>query len=152
MGWVEIREQAAAILSGVSGSGVVHQYDRWATEWEKMLNLFKIEDAEGARINAQMISRFKVETLEKSTSQELIRHYVRIRCIYGLKDADASEHVFQAFINNVMAAFRANYKLNDTCSHSSAMQAPVIDMRSYGGVLCHHAELTFAADTWEAWS
>ena len=41
MSEVLIRAQTKSILSGVTGISNVHDYQRWAKDWAKFLNLFK---------------------------------------------------------------------------------------------------------------
>jgi len=50
----EIRTQIKTILEGVSGIGIVHEYERWAADWKGFLDLFK--DANGW-INGWSITR-----------------------------------------------------------------------------------------------
>ena len=40
----QIREQIKIILSGVSGVGIVHDYDRWTKDRTKLISLFKTAD------------------------------------------------------------------------------------------------------------
>ena len=148
-----IEEQIKAILSGVDGMGVVHDYERWAATWEKFLALFSVEDAEGVRrINGWTFSRRKTPETEPTESHNLRTYHFRFRGIYGLKDDDASERVFQQLIEDVCAAFRAAYKLNSTAHHTSPMQVNVVENRVFGKVLCHYAELELTAEEYKTWS
>lgn len=148
MSWPQIREQAAAILSGVEGAGVVHQYQRWAGTWEKFLDLYKTDGA----INGGCITRIRIEEPEDTTSHNRTRHFIMIRYFRGLKDDAASEIENDVFIDAVRAEFKTKYKLNDTCYNSTPLQVPVSEPRMFGGVLCHYTEMTLIAEEIEAWS
>ncbi len=141
----EIREQIAVILSAVDGVGVVHQYERLATDWKKFLDLYK--DPHG-KINGWSITRQKTPQKMLTFDQDVTREYLFIiRGIYGLQDEAASELVFQDTIEAICEAFRNNDDLNGTCSTTtsnqdiSGIQVEVAENRSIGGVLCHYCEL-----------
>lgn len=160
MGLADIREQIKTILSGVSGIGVVHDYERWSADWKKFLDLFRAEDDDGTkRINGWMFAR-------KSTAEKLItaaeyqRVYTfRIQGLYGLKDAEETGKTFQSLIEAVCDAFRENYNLNNTCETTSpdfgqlagrsGMQVETIEQQMFGGVLCHYCDLLLGVQTIE---
>ena len=153
MSLTTIREQVKTILSGVSGIGVVHDYERWNSDWTKFLDLFRIEgDDEKKRINGWSITRRKTPAKTASTTHDSRTHTFLIKGFYGLKDADASEIVFQQLIEDICAAFRAKYKLNDTADNTEPVQVDLVENRKYGIVLCHYCELTLIAEEWENWS
>lgn len=147
-----IREQIKAILSGVSGVGVVHDYDRWAAHWAAFLGLFTVEEDGQKTVNGWVITRRKTAANTASTTHDARRHDFLIRGIYGLKDDDASEIVFQQLIEDICAAFKAKYKLNDTADNTEPVQVAIVENRIFGNVLCHYCELTIAVDEWENWS
>ena len=152
----DIREQIKAILSGVDGIGIVHDYVRWSSDWKKFLDLYK--DADG-KINGWHITR--TATPEKwLTNIEYIRVYEwLIRGIYGLKDEDATEILFQNIIEDICTAFRNKDTLNDTCetvapefgslSGRAGIQVEVVEPRRFGGVLCHYCKLRLGAQVTE---
>jgi hypothetical protein len=143
-----IREQIKAILSGVAGIGIVHDYERWTSEWSKFLDLYK--DSSG-KINGCTISR-------KSTGRKKIimggdfdkNHTFVIHFIMGLKDSDATGIIFDALLDAAAAAFENSGALNGTCltcspgwgemAGTAGLQIDVVDIRLFGSVLCHYAE------------
>lgn len=145
-----IRAQIKTILSGVTGIGVVHDYERWSKDWTTFLTLFK--HVAGGRINGWIITRSAVEELEETTSHEPSIHQYKIKGIYALKDSAASEKAFNTLIEAIRAAFRTNYQLNDTASHTTPLKVPVIENRVFGSVLCHYCEMTLTAEEYDAWS
>lgn len=153
MSLTTIREQIKTILSGVSGIGVVHDYERWAADWTKFLDLFRVEDDDGKKtINGWMFNRRKTPAKTASTTHDLRTHNFQIQGIYGLKDSDASEIVFQQIIEDACAAFRSKYKLNDTADNTEPVQVELVENRMFGIVLCHYCELTLIAEEYENWS
>jgi len=147
-----IREQIKTILSGVDGIGVGHDYDRWAVEWGKFLNLFK--DTSTGKINGYLITRKSRKTFELALDNEKIRtHLIVIRLIMGINDADATEITFQQLVDDVCEELEDHDDLNGACltisdigegesqSGSAGPQAEVIENRIFGNVLCHYAEI-----------
>ena len=151
MSLADIREQIKVLLSGVSGIGIVHDYERWAAEWPKFLDLYKVEAT--GKLNGWTISRKKTpKSLLAKGGISTRTHHIMIRGIYGLKDSDASELVFQEIIEAIVAEFAKHDTLNATCFTCSAtdnapgdedgIQVDLVENRSFGGVLCHYAELS----------
>ena len=138
----DIREQIATILSTVEGMGIVHQYQRWSATWEKFLDLFK--DTDG-RINGCIISRRETPTIRDNMPTIERRHVFLFRFVYALKDAEASELEFQNIVERIQDAFDSQYLLGNTVINSGPVQVNLVEIRLFGGVLCHYAELTLEA-------
>ena len=147
-----IREQIKVILAGVAGIGVIHDYERWATDWNKFLDHYK--DA-GGRINGWTITRDATpERWLTNIDYERVFEMV-IRGYYGLQDAAASEILFQDLIESICDEFRGNDTLNGTCETTcpefggmtgkSGIQVIIVEPRMFGGVLCHYCELRLGA-------
>lgn len=149
MSLADIREQIKAILSGVAGVGVVHDYQRWAADRQKFLDLFA--DKNG-KINTWCITRTKTPEACDTTSHHTRRHTFRIRGYYGLKDENATELIFQNLVEDICAEFRSKYKLNDTATDTGPVQVDKVDLWSFFGVLCHFCELTLEAEEILVWS
>ena len=147
----DIREQIKAILAGVSGIGVVHDYQRWAAHWDKFLNLFR--DGDG-KINGWMITRVKTPEECSTTSHHTRTYHFKIYGFYVVNDAEASELVFQDdLIEGICDAFRSKYQLNSTCDDNGPIQVLLVENRTFGGTLCHYCELGLVASKYDkAWS
>jgi len=140
----DIREQIKAILAGVSGIGVVHEYERWAVHWDKFLDLYR--DGNG-RIHAWTITRVATPS-KRDTMPTLQRmHKFRIRGIYALDDDGGSELVFQDLVEDIQDAFDDEYDLGGHVLNSGPVQVKIVETYRVGGVLCHVAELELEA--WE---
>jgi len=152
MSEVLIREQIKTILSAVADIGVVHDYERWASDWPAYLELFSIKTLAGTYINGWEIMRKKTPSRTGSSTHDLRTHTFLIRGIYGLKDSAASEITFQALIEAICSAFRSNYQLNSTADNTEPVQVDLVENRVFGNVLCHYCELSLPADEYENWS
>lgn len=144
-----IREQIKVILQGVPGVGVVHDRIRWASEAQKMLNLFK--DSEG-RINAVMFRRDKMaKTSVSLEAQKMRAHVWLIIVIRAFSDEKSSELEFDDLLTEIEERFDDYDTLNGTCmscdmaygpmADQSNIQIELVEPRMFGGVLCHYAEL-----------
>ncbi len=131
-----IRTQIYTILSGVTNIGKVYDYERWIIDWGTFINLFK--DSEG-KILGWDIGR-KAPITEDETS--IKKHTYSIKGYMGLKDADGTEKDFNELIESVASAFRSNKMLNGSALGHDFIQVEILDVRMFGGVLCHFAELT----------
>lgn len=149
MSLTDIRDQIKTILATVDGVGVIHDYERWAADWGKFLELYKNTDG---KINGWTITRTKTDEDCNTASHVTRIHHCTIRGVYGLKDEDASELIFQALIESICAAFRAKYRLNDIAANTEPVQVEVVENRMFGTVLCHYCELTVTAEEILAWS
>lgn len=134
-----IRQQIYDVLSGVPGIGKVYDYERWTTDWNQFLTLFK--ETTTGRILGWEISRTAVEVQFLSRIEEEATHRYVIKGYLGLKDGDATEKVFTGLIEAIRAVFRGNVTLNGVAELAAPVSAPVIDVRTFGSVLCHYCEL-----------
>lgn len=137
-----IRQQIYTILSGVPGVGKVYDYERWSVDWTKFVTLF--QDSASGRILGWEMSRVAVESQFLSRVEEEVTHRFVIKGYLGLKDADATEKLFNGLIEAIRAAFRGNVTLNGVAELATPLTAPIIDVRTFGSVLCHYAELHLA--------
>jgi len=149
-----VREQLKVILSGVSGIGVIHDHQRFAGEWGKYLAMF--QDADG-RINGCEFYREKMLKNQNTMGEREKAHIFVIHRFMGLRDADATGIVFEDHIEDIDAAFDpiALETLNDTCrtinpdwgpmDGALGIQVDICELRMFGNVLCHFAELRLCA-------
>lgn len=131
-----IRTQIYTIISGVTNIGKVYDYERWAVDWGTFLNLYKDS---GGKILGWEIGR-KSPITEDETSVK--KHTYSIKGYMGLKDADMTEKTFNGLIESVATAFRNNKELNGAALGHDFIQVEVLDVRTFGSVLCHFVELT----------
>ena len=140
----DIRDKIVAILAAVDGVGVVHEYERWAGDWKKFLDLFK--DADG-KINGWIVTRRATPATRDTEPYIDRRHTMVMKGIYGLNDDAASELTFQAVVENIQNAFDGEFLLGGFAVNSGPVQVKAVEARLFGGVLCHYAELEY--EVWE---
>jgi len=140
-----IRAEIAAIVGGVADIGKVYDYERHASSWAKFIQLFKATIGGQPQIRGWEISRVRVaetlETLGGGPAATDNKHTYAIQGYLGVNDAEASEKTFEALIEEIRAAFRANPTLNGAADGHDYIQAETIDTRMFGSVLCHYAKL-----------
>jgi len=147
MSLAAIREKIKAILAGVDGLGVVHDYDRWSNDWNKMLGHYK--DAEG-RINGCAFAREKWQERQQTMGETETAHIFVFRRIMGLQDDRATGIAFDDHLEDLRAAFRDQETLDGECrtinpdwgpmEGAVGLQGDTIEPRMFGNVLCHVAE------------
>ena len=145
-----IRQAVANMLAEVDGIGVIHQYQRFAAEAPAFLAFF--QPVPDGPINGWVITRVRTVTETASSTHEVRRHDFAIRGYYGLQDASASELTFQALVESICAKFREDQTLEGTAQFSEPVQVELVDLRMFGGVLCHVAELKLTAEEFEVWN
>lgn len=145
MSLTEIRTEIKAIIEGVSGIGIVHEYLRWSSTSSKFLTLFKDKSD---KINGCMMTR--VKTVEDAVSGGRTSdrdHKFRIICIYGLDDDGESELYFQdTIVEGICTKLRSEKTL---CNRTVALGVPqveIVEPRKFGSVLCHYAEITVSVE------
>jgi hypothetical protein len=146
MSEANIRTQIYTILGAVTDIGKVYDYERWAADWPTFINLFKttigtVDQIRGWEIGRRSVKEQRI-TLGIASSGNEKAHGFLIRGYMRVNDAEASEKIFNALIESIATAFRANRKLNDTAKDHDFIQAEIIEFRLFGGVLCHYAELS----------
>lgn len=145
----KIRLQIKNILSKVRGVGKIYDYERWATTWEELINLFR--DSKN-NINVWMITRRKTNKYILAQGGEDTRiHLFIIKGIMGLNDKRGTEKIFQDLIEDIVEKFDSYDTLNNSawsiCPVSgvgkltSGIQVEVVEPRMFGSVLCHFCEL-----------
>lgn len=141
MSLTAIRTDIKTIVESVTGIGTVHEYLRWSNTYDSFLNLFK--DASD-KINGCMITRFKTGEDAAGGGRMSNRDYgIKIICLYGLKDSDASELIFQDTIVEGICTALKNYKtINNRAATLGLPQVEIVEPRKFGNVLCHYAEIT----------
>lgn len=146
MSEADIRERIAVILAAADSAAVVHQYQRFSSDLKTFIDLFRDGDN---RIHGWVITRRAVA--KRELTSQIQRVYVfSLRGYYGMKDSAATEQAFQTMLDTIADAFDNDYTLGGTCETTTPEWGPMsglaglqiedIDLRMFGGVLCHFAE------------
>lgn len=129
-----IRDRIKTILQGVTGIGVVHDYERWDANWTEMLAHYKSSGV----LNGWAITRRG--TSEDWDNMPVVERYhnFEISGIYSLSDATASEKTFQNLVDAVAAALRNDQTLGGACIVAGPVNVEAVEPRMFGSVLCHY--------------
>lgn len=116
-----IRAAIKAKLAAVSGIGVVHDYERWSRSWTRFLDLMR-PSSSSRDVNGWMISRKQSPERVATPGSALgsgrthdRTYFFEISGIYQLDDDNGSEITFQALIEAICTAFRADLTLGGVC-------------------------------------
>ena len=132
-----VRSGVYTALAGISDIGKVYDYRRFNANYAEFLNLFKATIDGADQVRGWQISRKSGREDDSSVKT----HIFRIEGFFGLSDANATEKTFNALIESVAAAFRANKTLSGAALGHDFIQAAIIEERVFGSVLCHFCEL-----------
>lgn len=149
MSLANIRTQLKTILEGVSGIGVVHDYERWANDWATFISFFK--PAAQSVINGWQITRRSTREEEHAATQTYRFHTMVIHGFYSLDDSAASEKTFQDLIETICTTIRQNATLNGAAYHALPPQVAVVEQRKFGDVLCHYGEINVLVEEDVTW-
>lgn len=164
MSLAAIREQIKAILAGVDGIGVVHDYERLSNDWNKFLDLYRepVDESGKGRINGVCFAREKWVERQATTGETETAHVFVFRRIMAVEDGQATGITFDDHLEEIRAAFKAGdaETLNGECltinpdwgpmDGAVGIQGEMIEPRMFGGVLCHVAEMRLCAIVAEA--
>jgi hypothetical protein len=137
-----IRTEIKTLLTGVTDIGVVHDYERWAIDWNTILAQFKPAGKDyirGWMITRQASPERVIEPGAGGLNDRT--HRFLIKGIASLKDDAATEQIFQDLVESVCQILRANPDLNGSAVESDPPQVLTVEMRMFSQVLCHYAEI-----------
>ena len=154
-----IRAWVDTTLKTVPNSGVVHDYERWSSDWSDYLDLFKTtigsdEVIRGWTITCSSISnrQYITQQVLETKSAHLKTYAYIIRGYFGLDDENESEKAAIALAEDVIEKLESYPKLGSTLeigkyTDEGWPRLEAFEPRSYGGVLCHYIEIRF--EVWE---
>lgn len=133
------------IVAGVSKTGQVYDYERWANEWPKFLDLFKTVIVGQPQIRGWTVTCVSMPQRVMEFTGTLLRSYTfKVRGYLGLDDSAESEKTAIALAEDVVEALDASTTLHDGGTYYNAEPASldVFELRIFGGHLAHYAEIT----------
>ena len=144
----EIRAAIIALHQAVPDVGVVHNRERYANSEDKFRALFVMTPAGGAQqVRGWWWRRVATAESSVSTGTTMNVHTWECRGYMALNDAEASELAFDALIEALRDAVRADPTLGGVCDQNAVSGEPdgvqVTDAGPvmFCGVLCHSAVL-----------
>lgn len=146
-----IRAQLKSTIQGVSNTGVVHDYLRWAAEYSAFLDLFKTTISGKSVIRGWTITCESMPQRQdgddgatygtRATGNIQTFNY-RLRFYAGLDDSAATEKTILTLALNVVDALdTATTVIDSTSLIATPAQLEVFEPRMFGSVLCHYAEI-----------
>ncbi|TAN61050.1 hypothetical protein EPN18_07380 [bacterium] len=146
--YVAIAANIKTKLLTVANIGQVHDYYRWSKDAGAFLAMFSATIGGVKQIRGWEITRTAVT--EHKHGAFWRHHQFRISGYMGLQDAAGTDKTFQTLVENICETFRTadggatwDYRNGDS-PDNSAMQVNTIDVREFGAVLCHYAEITLS--------
>jgi hypothetical protein len=141
MSLAAIHDAIVALLEGVPNIGLVHGFERYATQADALRALF----VTGGRLHGWTLTRDRTTATYRTNTQTERRHHFVLRGYYALDDSAASETTFQSLIESIEEVFRTDDTLGGTAEVAGPMQVVSVGHGLFAGVLCHFAELTIEA-------
>ena len=148
MSFATVRTEIKTLLESVAGIGKVHDFRRHTRFWD---DFFQRHVADGQVNNWEITRRsftqdvFAVQNAAGNEPFFHDQHEILITGYMSLNDANETEKTFQTLVDNIIAKIRVNNQLNSTTILPRQLQVPIIEHRTFGGVLVHFAEMTFEA-------
>lgn len=146
--FADIRAAIAAVIQSVDETMAVHEYERYTKNASDLIAMYKSGDPDNARLHGWHVRRVGTRERAESIGRWSIWHNWRLRGFMALDDADESEKLFDAEIEAIRDAFRADATLGglvvDCISPDGEMTgAQVLASQPvlFAGVLSHSADL-----------
>lgn len=146
----QIRAAIRAKLAGVAEIGAVHDYERYVQRANELQALYVVSIDGQDQLRGWFVRR--VATIEQDLAagaggRYVVQHTWRIRGYMALNDANASEIVFDALIEAIRDAFRADINLGGLVSSIETEDQAGIGVDEsepvlFAGVLCHACRLS----------
>jgi hypothetical protein len=138
-----IRTAIYNAVNGVTNSGVVHDYERWASEWSAFLDLFKTTISGTAQIRGWEVAYrgWQPDEPREFDGINLRRHRWLVMGYLGHKDSTATEKTMSTLAELVGDTLKDDATLKGL-SFYAIEPVLLFEPRTYGGALCHYAELT----------
>lgn len=137
------RDAIVTILQGITDIGKGYGYQRFITDWDKYLNLFK--DSDGA-IRGWYVTPAPNNTIQGSFSTfgHIARAYTFvIPCILSLKDSTETESAFMLMAEKILDAFLGRDTIGTATGQLEVSAASLVNYsyRQFGSVFCHYGEI-----------
>lgn len=155
MSLASLRAQIKTLLAQADPDAQVHDYERWSTDPQTVLNLFQTPLADDHHLHAWVFKPVFCSTTHYTQDSDLVSYVFLFRFIYSLTDADASEPTAWAYLEQVRQLFRNHPSLADAVERAAAadegpmrgkpgLQIEKLEMLTFAGVLCHYGEARMA--------
>jgi hypothetical protein len=144
----QIRTKIAEKIFQLDHSVAVHEYERYAKALSDLVAMYKSGDAASPRLHGWHIRNIATREKREGVGRWTIWHTWRMRGFMSLDDADATEKLFDAYIESIQVTFRDDETLGGLVFNCDAPGAETTGVQKlearpvlFAGVLCHSAEL-----------
>lgn len=138
-----IRETIKETVEAITNVGVVHDYERWSSEWSAFLDLFRTTVGNSKVIRGWTITCESFPQSWENHDKNIRREYTyKLRGYFGLDDSAASEKEAMVIVEDVVEAFDDDLNQTGQWTNVNAADLTVFEPRVFGDVLCHYAEVT----------
>lgn len=143
-----IRAAIVAKLNSVTGAGTVHEYERFAKAEKDLRALYEYGSAPDNRIMGWHVRRTAKSEKSHAIGRTVVVNTWQIRGVMGFDDADQSELLFDALIEAIGDAFRADETLGGVAETALEDMGGIAGIQvedsgpvMFAGILCHSAKL-----------
>lgn len=151
-GEATIRARIKTVLETVSNIGQVHDYERWADDWNTLLTLFKstisgTDQIRGWAITCEGWTQDLVGFGGFGDDAVLVSYSYRVRGWLGVDDSAETEKTMAALAGSAAAALEADATLQSKAldNPEPVVRSVRLEYRMFAGVLCHYAEIWIRA-------
>jgi len=152
----QIRSQLNTLVSAVSDTGYVYDYQRYANQWDSFLSLYGKQVGDKMIIKGWSISCDRISLDERpwddnptnSSALFSLDYSYILRGFYGVDDSEATEKTALAVAIDVMQAIIEGRDTIADPANSAGVEyvnlpsLDVFEIRLFGGVACHYAQIT----------
>ena len=145
-----VRAQINTVVAAVTNIGGVHDYERWSDDWSAFLTQHKVTISSVDQIRTWLIGYRGFPESVTDGQFNIVpgarRHRFMIFGFLGLDDSAGTEKTFSALAEAVCDALDGDNGAGGLHNPASFLYAHpamlvTVDMRVYGDVLCHYAEI-----------
>lgn len=155
MGLPTLRDRIKTILHAADPDAQVHAYERWTTDPQTVLELFKTTLADDQHLHAWIFKPVSCSTVHYTQESDLVSYVFLFRFLYSLTDAQASEMTVWEYLEQVRSQFRNHPLLAEPVELAAAsdegplrgkpgLQIEKVELLTFVNVLCHYGEARLA--------
>lgn len=136
----DIRAAIKAKLESIPSIGKVHDYERFAKAEKDLIDFYRDQK----RIQGWLIQRVGLRKTELSTGLYAVRSNWEVRGYLSLEDSAASELIFDALVDLVIASLSNDITFGKVASYFDGYEIKAtVQPVMFCGVLCHSAIISF---------
>jgi len=148
----DIRAAVRGLVAAADTDAVVYSYGRFASDWSDFLDLFLTTVGGSKVIRGWEVYLTRIDDLPTGTDRFSNVYHVQVRGYFGLDDSAESEKTAFNAAEDVLIHLRKYRMLDGTLTQGSFKRSEgtagmpsldVFERRSFGGAICHYAEINF---------